>query len=76
MEFFGDKLRRILYSRGISTVRFELETGIARRIFYEERPLRQATIMAIAYYLDMEVEELVEGTNAELFVTGGPYRAN
>ena len=76
MEFFGEKLKRILYSRGISTLRFEQETTIGRRIFYEDRRLHQATIMAIAYYLDMEVEELVEGTTAELFLTGGPYRAN
>ena len=76
MEFFGEKLKRILYSRDISTLRFERETGIGRKLFYAERKINTSTIMAIAYYLNMEVEELVEGTTAELFLTGGPYRAN
>ena len=62
----GQKISSLLYSRGISTNKFERDTGIARRILYpsEYKP-RRATLMAVAYYLDTTVEELVSGTDAE-----------
>ena len=63
---FRDHLRDLLRERGISTYQFEADTGIARRIFYTDRGShRRATLMAIAYYLGMRVEDLVAGTDAE-----------
>lgn len=67
MEPFRDKLKRLLQERGISANQFERETGIARRIFCESytRKLHRSTLLAIAYFLQMDVEELVQGTTAE-----------
>ena len=63
---FVDKLRMILKERGISTHRFQRETLIDRKIFYnKERQLHKSTLMGIAYYLKMDAEEMVEGTDAE-----------
>ena len=70
---FHERLRAIAKERGISQNRFEQDTGIARRIF-SERPGRKkmyrSTIMAIAYYFGMTVEELIEGTTAVDFWYG------
>lgn len=61
----GQKISGLLYSRGISTNQFERDTGIARRILYPSKyKPRRATLMAIAYYLDMRVEDLIAGTDA------------
>jgi hypothetical protein len=63
---FCDKLRKILKEKGISTLKFEYDTGIGRRIFYEtNRKHGKSLLMGIAYYLNMTVEELVKGTDAE-----------
>lgn len=63
---FIEKLRMILKERDISTHQFERDTLIARRIFYDKgRSLHKSTLMAIAYYLKMDAEEMVEGTDAE-----------
>lgn len=63
---FIDKLRMLLKERGISTHKFQRETLIDRKIFYnKERQLHKSTLMAIAYYLKMDAEEMVEGTDAE-----------
>lgn len=63
---FVDKLRQLLKERGISTQQFERDTLIARRIFYDKgRKLHKSTLMGIAYYLKMDGEDLVEGTDAE-----------
>ena len=63
---FIDKLRMILKKRNISTHQFERDTLIARRIFYDKgRRLNKSTLMAIAYYLKMDAEEMIEGTDAE-----------
>ena len=62
----GRRISDLLYNKGISTLKFEMDTGIARRILYssKHRPHR-STLMAVAYYLEMTVEELVAGTDAE-----------
>ena len=63
---FVDKLRKFLKERDISTNKFERDTLIARRIFYDKnRQLHKSTLMGIAYYLKMDAEEMVEGTDAE-----------
>lgn len=63
---FIDKLRMILKERNISTHKFQQDTLIDRRIFYDkERRIHKSTLMAIAYYLKMDAEEMVEGTDAE-----------
>ena len=62
---FNDRLRQILYDKDISTYRFEIETGISRRFFYRyNHKINRSTLMGIAYYLDMRVEDLVDGTTA------------
>lgn len=61
----GDRIKLLLYKRGISTIQFEWDTGIARRIFYPyNRKLTRSTLMAVAYYLGISVEDLVDGTDA------------
>lgn len=62
---FTDKLRGLLKERHISINRFEEDTGICKHIFYENRAYHKATLMAIAYYFGLSVEELIEGTDAE-----------
>ena len=67
MRFF-DRVRDILYERNISIAKFEKDTGIQRQFFYKNRNVkghRKATIMAIAYYFRIPVEELICGTDAE-----------
>lgn len=65
MEFIV-RLEQILKERGIKKAQFEADTGISRRIFYGgERMVRKSTLMAIAYYLGIYVEKLIEGTDAE-----------
>lgn len=62
---FEQKLRQILWDRGISILRFCDETGIARRFFYRDTQRHnKTTYMAIAYYLNMKVEDMIEGTDA------------
>lgn len=66
-EHFGERVRRLLKERGKSSTDLEIDTGIARRIlykFYDQQPHR-STLMALAYYLETTVEELVDGTDAE-----------
>ena len=61
----GRKIQSILYERDISTQQFERDTGIARRIFYPRKArIHRSVLMAVAYYLEMDVEDLVEGTDA------------
>jgi hypothetical protein len=63
---FPKRVRQLLKERDISPYRFEIETGIARQFFYKKdvKKHNKATMMAIAYYLNMRVEELVDGTDA------------
>lgn len=62
---FADRVRQLLKEKGISPYKFEIETGIARQFFYRKGVKTQkTTIMAIAYYLNMKVEDLVDGTTA------------
>lgn len=67
MVSFKDRLLAILGERDISISRFEQETGIHRCIFTRNRNKkpRKATLLAIAYVLDMRVEDLIKGTDAE-----------
>ena len=65
---FKTKLRRILKKRKITGTQVSEEIGIDRASFFyrDDRSHRKYIYMAIAYYLDMTVEELVEGTDAEI----------
>ena len=47
-------------------MQFEADTGMSRRFLYKgyHRKLCRSTLMALAYYLGMTVEELVDGTDA------------
>lgn len=62
-----DRLRQLLRERKISMNRFEQETGMSRMIFYPQHrgKFTRSILMALAYYLETTVEELVEGTSAE-----------
>lgn len=70
---FHERLRRLVEERGITHNQFERDTGISRRIFYNQEKRRKVTralIMACAYYFGMTVEELIEGTTGEDFWYG------
>lgn len=72
-ESFKQRLRDLLFERNISLVQFDEDTGINRQNFFYRKntPARQShkhckyIYMAIAYYLNMTVEDLVAGTDAE-----------
>ena len=61
---FSKRLSQLLRERGITVEQFEAD-GMSRRIIYEKRKRRRLTLMGLAYYLGITVEELVEGTTAE-----------
>ena len=66
---FRDRVRDLLYKNKISLLRFSGDTGIDRRNFFYGRESHKHCRyihMAIAYYFDMDVEELIEGTDAEI----------
>ena len=66
MTPFKTKLRSILKERGILVTDFCLDTGIDRvSFFHKSNRHHRTTYMAIAYYLDMKVEDLIEDTDAE-----------
>ena len=61
-----ERLRKLLDERNESIRHFEWETGMDRRIMYiYKHKYRKATLMALAYYFNMRVEDLVAGTDAE-----------
>ena len=63
---FKAKLRAILKERNILVTDFCLDTGINRQSFFHKHNRHhRTTYMAIAYYLSMKVEELIDGTDAE-----------
>lgn len=70
MTPFRDKVRALLKERGITLTRFEDDTGINRaNFFYRKKVFHKHCRyihMAIAYYLGMDAEELVAGTDAEI----------
>lgn len=69
MMRFRDRVKAILYERGVSLTEFAEETGIDRSNFFYRRESHKHCRyihMAIAYYLHMDVEELIAGTDAEI----------
>ena len=66
---FETRLKELLQKEGVSLNRMEIDTGISRTSFAPSRTKghnhKPSTYMAIAYYLDMSVEDLVSGTDAE-----------
>lgn len=66
---FKVRVREILEQRGISLYEFSENTGIERTNFFYKRDSHKHCRyihMAIAYYFDMDVEELIAGTDAEI----------
>lgn len=69
MTPFKYRVKQILKERGISLLKFSDDTGINRENFFYRRESHKHCRyihMAIAYYLNMDVEELVLGTDAEI----------
>jgi IS30 family transposase len=60
---FAYKLSLILSEQGKSFYSIEKDIGLARTTIYRGIK-RKTTLAAIAYYVGMTVEELVEGTDA------------
>lgn len=68
-ESFKDRVRDLLYQRQIPIYKFQEDTGIDRTSFFYKRAAHKHSRyihMAIAYYFDMDVEELIAGTDAEI----------
>lgn len=67
---FNQRLRGILYQKGITIIQFCDGTGISRENFFYRKGKRlkhcRYIYMAIAYYLEMNVEDLISGTDAEV----------
>ena len=63
---FKEKLKDILRERKIGLYQFCADTGIDRTTFFyrEGHKHHKAYFMAIAYYMHMTVEDLVDGTDA------------
>ena len=61
---FSKRLSQLLRERGITIEQFEAD-GMSRRTIYNNRKHSRLTLMGLAYYLGITVEELVEGTTAE-----------
>lgn len=61
---FSKRLSQLLRERGITIEQFEAD-GMSRHIIYDKRKRRHLTLMGLAYYLGITVEELVDGTTAE-----------
>ena len=62
---FKTRLRGILAERGIRVTEFCTDTGIDRASFFHKHNRHhRSTYMAIAYYFDMRVEDLIAGTDA------------
>ena len=65
---FKQRLKDILRKRHISIFQFCEDTGICRESFFYRKTNHKHgkyVYMAMAYYLSMAVEELIEGTDAE-----------
>ena len=62
---FYRRLRLLVNERGLTVERFEREAGMDRRILYRPRGNHRITLMGLAYFFGMTVEELVKGTTAE-----------
>ena len=65
---FKARVREILEERRIPIYKFQECTGIDRTSFFYRRDAHKHCRyihMAIAYYFDMDVEELIDGTDAE-----------
>ena len=68
MVRFEDKLKALLKERGLTLRQMEWDTGICRLSFAPSRAVvahRPSTLMAMAYYLQLTVEDLVEDTDLE-----------
>ena len=63
---FKEHLKKILRERKISICKFCDDTGIDRTNFFYREGHRhhRPYFLAIAYYLNMNVEDLVDGTDA------------
>ena len=64
---FNDKLRKLLWERNITITDFCLDLGIDRTSFFYKNHKKHRLVYykMISIYLNMTVEELVKGTDAE-----------
>lgn len=62
---FYRRLRSLVRERGLTVEQFEREAGMDRRVLYRPRGNHLVTLMGLAYFFGMTVEELVAGTTAE-----------
>lgn len=62
---FYQRLRRLVQENGLTVEQFEREAGMDRRVLYRPRGNHRVTLMGLAYFFGMTVEELVAGTTAE-----------
>ena len=60
---FSKRLSQLLRERGITVEQFEAD-GMSRQIIYDKRKRRRVTLMGLAYFFGMTVDELVKGTTA------------
>ena len=64
MKRFLYRIQDLLAERGESLNDLQSGAGVNRKTLYRG-PKRKQTIAAVAYYLGMNAEELVAGTDAE-----------
>ena len=64
MKRFLYRVQDLLAERGESLNDLQCGAGVNRKTLYRG-PKRKQTIAAVAYYLGMNAEELVAGTDAE-----------
>lgn len=64
MVRFVDRVRKLLAERGEALNDLQAGAGVNRKTLYRG-PQRKQTIAATAYYLGMDANELVAGTDVE-----------
>lgn len=65
MTKFKYRVQDLLAERGESLNDLQRGVGVVRQTFYRGGPKRKQAIAAIAYYLGVNADELVAGTDAE-----------
>lgn len=66
MEKINQRIKTLLREKQITTLKFEEDTRISRRILYDtSRIPHKSTLMGIAYYLGITLEDLVSETDME-----------
>ena len=61
---FNDRLKQLMKEKGKSFVDMEDKIGIYNKTVWRGVK-RRSTLAAIAYYMEMRVEDMIDGTDAE-----------